>query len=174
MVLELNALTKLDMEIPHSQKEKVDYCRCVSEIVERFETTLEPEHPQIKVSLPEKNISAMILPGRIEQVICNLLGNAVRYTPAGGSIEVTLTEGPDATVITSVRDNGCGISQSNLPKVFDRFFTTEPKDRPKDYGSGLGLAIAKTIVESHHGRIWVQSVPGQGATFSFTLPATNA
>jgi len=174
MVLELNELTKLDMEIPHSQKEKVDYCSCVREIVERFETTLEPEHPQIKVSLPAKTISAMILPGRIEQVICNLLGNAVRYTPPGGSIEVTVSEGPDKTVVTAVRDNGCGISQSNLPKVFDRFFTTEPKDRPKDYGSGLGLAIAKTIVESHHGRIWVESASGQGTTFYFTLPATNA
>ena len=104
----------------------------------------------------------------------NLLDNAARYTPASGCIEVRVEAGPDDTVVTSVRDTGCGIAPSNLGKVFDRFFTTEPKDKPKDYGSGLGLAIAKSIVENHQGRIWVESTPGQGTTFFFSLPAVDA
>jgi two-component system sensor histidine kinase ChvG len=171
MVLELNELTKLDMETPYSRKEEVDYRQCVREIVERFETTLDPGHPRISLTVPEAGLKAMILPGLIEQVISNLLGNAIRYTPADGLIEVCVTQGPGKSVVTSVRDNGCGISASNLPKVFDRFFTTEPKTHVKDYGSGLGLAICKSIVESHHGTITVESVQGQGSTFTFILPA---
>ena len=171
MVWELNELTKLDTEMPHASKEKTDYGRCVRDIVERFETTLDSPHATIRVVLPAKPVFARILPGRIEQVVGNLLDNAVRYTPASGLIEVTVEPGADSTVVTCVRDTGCGIAPSNLAKVFDRFFTTEPKDRPKDYGSGLGLAIAKSIVEHHQGSIAVESTLGQGATFSFRLPA---
>ena len=170
MVWELGELTKLDTEVPHAPKEKVDFGQCVQEIVERFETSVDSPHAAIRVTLPPKPVFARIVAGRIEQVIGNLLDNAVRYTPAGGSIEVTVEAGTDKTVVTSVRDTGCGIAPSNLGKVFDRFFTTEPKDRPKDYGSGLGLAIAKSIVENHQGTIEVESAPGHGATFRFRLP----
>ena len=171
MAWELGELTKLDTEVPHAPKEKVDFGQCVREIVERFETTVDSPHAALRVTLPAKPVFARILPGRIEQVIGNLLDNAVRYTPAEGSVEVTVEPGADNTVITTVRDTGCGIAPSNLAKVFDRFFTTEPKDRPKDYGSGLGLAIAKSIVENHQGTIEVESTFGQGATFRFRLPA---
>lgn len=170
LVWELNELTKLDTESPHVQKERVEYAACVRDIVDRFITTLDQPHPAITVRAPEKKIEVLINPGRIEQVIGNLLDNAVRYTPATGTIEVIVEERQGGTVVTSVKDTGCGIAASNLPKVFERFFTTEPKDKPKDYGSGLGLAIAKSIVENHHGTIRVESIQGHGATFSFTLP----
>lgn len=171
MVWELGELTKLDTEVPHAPKEKVDYGQCVREMVERFETTTDGAHASIRVNLPARPVFARIIPGRIEQVIGNLLDNALRYTPASGSVDVSVEPGADRTVVTSVRDTGAGIAPANLGKVFDRFFTTEPKDQPKDYGSGLGLAIAKSIVENHQGRIEVESVPGQGATFRFHLPA---
>ena len=171
MIWELGELTKLDTEIPHASKEKVEYGSCVREIVERFETTLDAEHATIQVKLPVKPVFARILPGRIEQVIGNLLDNAVRYTPATGRIEVSVDPGADQTILTTVRDTGHGIAAANLGKVFERFFTTEPKDCPKDYGSGLGLAIAKSIVENHQGTIEVESAPGQGAAFRFRLPA---
>ncbi len=174
MVWELNELTKLDTEIPRAQKETVDYGRCVREIVERFETTLDAGHAEIRVAVPDQPVFARIVPDRIEQVIGNLLDNAVRYTPAGGRIEVAVEPGPNGTVVTSVRDTGRGITPANLGKIFDRFFTTEPKDKPKDYGSGLGLAIAKSIVENHQGAIRAESVPDQGATFTITLPAEDA
>ena len=174
MIWELGELTKLDTEIPHAPKEKVPYGACVREIVERFETTLDEAHAAIRVNLHARPVFAKIIPGRIEQVIGNLLDNAVRYTPATGRIEVTVEPGPDSTVVTTVRDTGCGIAPANLGKVFDRFFTTEPRDRPRDYGSGLGLAIAKSIVENHQGAIEVESLPGQGATFRFRLPACEA
>ncbi|MEI6217506.1 MAG: HAMP domain-containing sensor histidine kinase [bacterium] len=174
MVWELNELTKLDIEIPRAQKEKVDYGMCVKEIVERFEPTLDVQHARICVTVPERPIHARVIPGRIEQVLGNLIDNAVRYTPSSGRIEIEVNTESDNTITTSVHDTGCGISASNLGKVFDRFFTTEPKDKPKDYGSGLGLAIARSIVESHQGRIWVESTPGQGTTFFFSLPTAEA
>ena len=174
LVSELNEMTKLDADVSHAPKEKVDYGRCVGEIVERIELALDPGHAPIRVTPPPAPVHARVVPGRIEQVLGNLIDNAVRYTPASGAIDIKVEPRADGTVLTSVRDTGCGISPANIGKVFDRFFTTEPGDTPKDYGSGLGLAIAKTIVESHHGRIWVESVPGQGAVFFFTLPAAEA
>ena len=171
MVWELNELTKLDTEIPRAQKEQVDYGKYVRAAVDRFRPTLDAAHAEIRVDLPEKPLWVRIVPGRIEQVVGNLLDNAVRYTPVSGQIELKVAPGPDNTVVTSVRDTGCGIAAANLVKIFDRFFTTEPKDKPKDYGSGLGLAIAKSIVENHQGTIRVESISGQGATFFFSLPA---
>ena len=100
----------------------------------------------------------------------NLLQNAFRYTPVDGRVDVSVAEVGDGTLETTVRDTGCGISEANLGKVFDRFFTTEPKSMPKDYGSGLGLAIARSIIENHQGTIRVASRPGEGAAFSFRLP----
>lgn len=174
MVWELNELTKLDTEIPRAQRERVDYGQCVREAVDRFTPTLDGPHAAIAVCLPEQPVFARIVPGRIEQVIGNLLDNAVRYTPAAGRIEVRVEAGPDSTIVTSVRDTGCGIAPANMGKIFDRFFTTEPKGRPKNHGSGLGLAIAKSIIESHQGSIRAESEPGRGATFFFSLPAAEA
>jgi two-component system sensor histidine kinase VicK len=170
MVAELAELTKLDVEVLRGQKETVDYVQFVREVAERLEPTFDQHHAEFRVVLPEKNIPVKLLAGRVEQVISNLLENAFRYTPVTGSVELRVEEGPEQNVITRIRDTGCGISSSNLDKVFDRFFTTEPKDKPKDYGSGLGLAIAKSIVENHGGTIWVETEAGKGACFSFSLP----
>ncbi len=173
MVAELNELTKLDSEVAHAPKEKVEFGKCVKEIVERFEPALDSECAKITVEISDKPVFVRIIPHRIEQVIDNLLDNAIRYTPASGTIEVKVEPGPDNTVRTSVRDSGCGIDPANVGKIFDRFFTTEPKDKPKEYGRGLGLAIAKSIVENHGGTISVESKLGEGATFSFSLPAAG-
>jgi two-component system, OmpR family, sensor histidine kinase ChvG len=172
LVGELNELTKLDAQTFHAPKQKVDYGSAVKEMVERFEAALDPDHARLHVTVPEVPVFAKILPGRMEQVLDNLLENALRYTPASGRIDVTVESAPDNSLLTTVRDTGCGIAASNLPKVFDRFFTTEPKDQPRSYGSGLGLAIAKSIVENHQGKIWVESTVGAGTAFFFTLPSS--
>ena len=151
----------------------MNYCAGVREIVERFKTSLDAPHAEIALSLPVEEFQVFANVGRLEQVLCNLLENAVRYTPVSGSVSVAVKAGPDRTVVTSVSDTGCGIQPSNIEKIFDKFFTTEPKDKPKDYGSGLGLAIARTIVENHQGRIRVESSPGKGATFFFSLPLST-
>ena len=170
MVGELNELTKLDVEALRGQKEQVDYVQFVREVVDRLEPTFDQAHAKLEVNLPDTPIRVLIVPGRIEQVIANLLDNAFRCTLPTGSVKLRVELGPDKSVITTVQDTGCGISPANLPKIFDRFFTTEPKDKPGHQHSGLGLAIAKTIVENHQGKIWVENLPGQGACFSFSLP----
>jgi PAS domain S-box-containing protein len=106
-------------------------------------------------------------PGRIHQVISNLVGNALKFTRPGGT--ATLRCAPDGEAIRfTVTDTGAGIAESDLPHVFDRFWRTRESNR---LGTGLGLAIAKGIVEAHGGRIWVESRPGIGSSFHFTLPA---
>lgn len=103
---------------------------------------------------------------RVLQVLGNLIGNAIKFTPDGGSVLVS-AEPSDGEVLFSVRDSGVGVSAKQLPHVFDRFWHAMPKTR---LGSGLGLTIAKGIVEALGGRIWVESRPGEGTTFFFTLP----
>jgi len=170
MVGELGELTRLDSELMCGRKEKVEYTQCVREMLDRLLPTFDHEHAEFQALIPEDKIPVMIVPGRIEQVLSNLLENAFRYTPAAGKVVVTIERAQGRKVRTTVSDTGCGISPLNLDKVFDRFFTTEPKTVAKDYGTGLGLAIARSIVENHQGTIVVESQQGQGSRFIFTLP----
>ncbi|HET7461986.1 MAG TPA: ATP-binding protein [Longimicrobium sp.] len=103
---------------------------------------------------------------RVLQVLSNLLGNALKFTPAGGEVSVCAERSGDA-VVFRVADTGDGIAPEHLPRLFDRFWQADPANRT---GLGLGLAIAKGIVDAHGGRIWAQSEPGRGSTFCFTLP----
>lgn len=103
---------------------------------------------------------------RINQVLSNLIGNAIKFTPRGGTIRVEALETDSAIEIT-VADTGYGIPPELLPKVFDRYWQAEAT---KQFGTGLGLAIAKGIVEAHGGQIWVESEAGKGSRFTFTIP----
>jgi signal transduction histidine kinase len=170
MVGELRELTKLDIENLRGQKKKVDYCQSVKDILERLMPTFDQEHAAFHSSIANEVAMTMIVAGRIEQVISNLLENAFRYTPVSGKVELSVSRQDDQAVLTSITDTGSGIPPADLERVFDRFYTTEPKDVPREYGSGLGLAIAKSIIENHQGRIWVESSPGNGSRFSFILP----
>jgi len=108
---------------------------------------------------------------KFEQVVNNLVGNALKFTPEGGRI--TLEARPDdGCVRFSVRDTGAGITSEDLPKLFARFSQVdlERSRELKAVGTGLGLNICKTVVEAHGGRIWVESTPGQGTVFHFTIP----
>ena len=103
---------------------------------------------------------------RVIQLFSNLVGNAVKFTPDGGTI--TVHAAPDGEVVRfSVADTGPGIPADELPHVFDRYYQAQRKNRD---GIGLGLSIARGIVEAHGGRIWVESKEGEGSTFFFTLP----
>ena len=106
--------------------------------------------------------------GRVLQVLSNLVGNAVKFTPAGGRIVIRADDAPGG-VRFSVSDTGQGMSPDQLSHLFGRFWQANPADRR---GIGLGLSIAKGIVEAHGGRIWVESQPGAGTTFHFTLSAS--
>lgn len=106
---------------------------------------------------------------RILQVLGNLIGNALKFTPEGGKIRVW-AEREDSVVRFAVSDTGSGITESDLPHVFDRFWQAR---RSRDGGAGLGLAIARGIVAAHGGEMWVESEVDRGSTFSFTLPVDH-
>jgi PAS domain S-box-containing protein len=105
--------------------------------------------------------------GRILQVLANLIGNAIKFTPAGGTVTVS-ADSDDGNVVFGVRDTGSGIRADELSRVFERRWRSVEKNT--EPGSGLGLAIAKGIVDAHGGRIWVDSAPGEGSRFRFAIP----
>ncbi len=109
-------------------------------------------------------------PARILQVLANLVGNAIKFAPRGGSVVVHLERVEDELRF-AVHDTGPGIPRQHLDTVFERFRQVDRDDRR---GVGLGLYISKCIIQGHGGRIWAESVPGQGTTFRFTLPVAQA
>jgi signal transduction histidine kinase len=107
---------------------------------------------------------------RIQQVLTNLVGNAIKFTPAGGQVVVRAAP-RDAEVVFAVSDSGDGIAPDHLPRIFDRFWQAS---KAKRGGAGLGLAIVDGIVRAHGGAVGVQSTPGAGSTFSFSIPAAES
>ena len=121
----------------------------------------------IQEGLPEINIDA----NRVIQVLNNLIGNSIKFTPENGLITVEArasVEKQECHVL--VKDNGIGIEEQNLKKVFDKFYQIGEKSTADVGGTGIGLAVAKEIVELHGGKIWVESKRGEGTVFNFTLP----
>ena len=117
-------------------------------------------------NLPEVRIDA----DKIIQVLNNLIGNAIKFTPNSGTITVGAQLQNDREVVVTVQDTGVGIPEDELEKVFTKFYQTEERVATDVSGTGIGLSIAKEIVELHGGKIWVESESGHGAKFSFTVP----
>lgn len=111
-------------------------------------------------------------PDRFEEILANLIDNAVKYSPEGGTIELSARES-DGRLIISVSDPGVGIPAKELDKIFDKFHRVDRGDARTTYGHGLGLYISKRFIEAHGGDIWVESRLGKGSTFSFTLPLAD-
>ena len=107
---------------------------------------------------------------KVTQVLMNLLGNALKFTPADGQVTVTVARDGVAWVQIAVADTGPGIAADDAAHIFDQFYQAAHMDLAKRHGTGLGLTIAKTLVEMHGGRLWVESTVGHGCTFRFTLP----
>jgi two-component system sensor histidine kinase KdpD len=128
---------------------------------------------QIRVHVPPALPPVMADPRRARQVLRNLVENAVKYSPEGGSI--TISAGVvNGRVRTSVADQGIGIGPEQLEHIFDRFYQVDSASTRSVGGSGLGLSICKAIVEAHGERIWVESQPDMGSTFHFTLPLASS
>ena len=108
----------------------------------------------------------------VYQILCNLVDNAVKYTPRGGRVELSASE-QDGVVKVIVSDTGIGIPEADLPRVFERFYRVDKARSRASGGTGLGLSIVKHLVEAHGGKVTVESAVGEGSTFSFTLPCGN-
>jgi len=138
--------------------------------VERLRPQAERAGVEIRIEIPA-GVPWVLADGeRVRQVVTNLVHNAIKFTPSGGSIQVSAEPG-EYEVLVLVQDTGVGISAEDLPRIFERFYKV---DRARSGGgTGLGLSIAKHIVQGHGGRIWAESTAGQGSTFYFTLPVAG-
>jgi two-component system phosphate regulon sensor histidine kinase PhoR len=127
-----------------------------------------------KISLSRNEIpSSLTIPADhsyLEQILINLLDNAIKYTPEGGRVIVSAVEKDSKDIQFSVEDDGIGIPKEDLSRIFERFYRVD-KGRSKELGgTGLGLSIVKHLVQAHGGRVWVESQMGKGSVFYFTLP----
>jgi signal transduction histidine kinase len=124
----------------------------------------------IDPSLPAVHVD----PRRMEQVLNNLISNATKFTGECGSVEVGAALSEDNLVRVWVKDNGAGIPSDEMLQLFNKYRQAVSGNRLNQKGTGLGLVICKMIVEAHGGKIWVESQPGHGSTFFFSLPAAPA
>jgi signal transduction histidine kinase/CheY-like chemotaxis protein len=149
-----------------------DLRRLVGGVIALFQQEAHAKDIRLGMEIPARLPKIILDSERIEQVLVNLLGNALKFTPAHGSVSVAVRHLPEArSVQVAVRDTGIGIAPDARAKIFDEFAQIQQgvKKRHRE-GSGLGLAIARRIVEAHHGALEVDSIPGQGSTFFVTIP----
>lgn len=176
MISNLLDLSKIDGGQIVLNKDYVDLKRVLNFILDRLEFTVanDPngENYQIVREFTPRDIYVDIDQDRMTQVIDNLLNNAIKYSPDGGTVTVRLSE-EQGFVKVSVIDEGLGISKSDAERLFERFYRVDKARSREQGGSGLGLAISKEVIELHGGQIWVESVEGKGSNFSFTLPSTS-
>lgn len=144
-----------------------DVAKFTKEVIEQFKPIAQSKNIQITYDMDECGRTIYCDQNRVEQVISNIIGNALKFTPDGGEIHISMKYNKDNAEI-SIHDNGYGMSADQLEHIFERYWQVEGTARQ---GTGLGLAIAKIVVETHHGKIWAESELGKGSTFHFTLPA---
>ncbi len=168
LVQNLLDLAKMDMGV-ELKMEVIDLSDLVSEVMEEFQPQAETRGQELSLgenrSKPKVQGDAL----QLKQALRNLVGNALKYTPSGGRIHLSIQQQKD-TVSIHVEDNGYGISADDLPFIFDRFYRVHNDDTKDIEGNGLGLAIVKSIVEAHGGQVSVNSKVGQGSCFSISLP----
>jgi signal transduction histidine kinase len=141
----------------------------VENAVQQAMPSAERKDVTLTMNVPDEPIRQQHDPQRLGQVLGNLIGNAIKFTPAGGNVEVTLEETAEGAELR-VADTGVGIDPQELPNVFDRFYRGAQAHESRAAGSGLGLSIVRSIVEMHDGRIAISSTPGAGTQVSVALP----
>ena len=169
MVKDLMVLSQMDSSKVFWQKTEVDLNDLTLEAVEQLKQKFTVKLPQIDVLFGPDYSTAYVDRDKVMLVFTNLISNAVKYTPPEGKITIS-ARNEDNFIEVSVKDTGSGIPADELSRVFERFYRVE-KTRSRDFGgTGLGLSIARKVVESHGGKIWIESAPGEGTIVSFTLP----
>lgn len=179
LVRELLELSRIESGQVRLQRTSVDVRHLLEVTAGRLRAQAERAGVTLTVEAAESMPPADADPELVEQVLVNLVHNAIKFTNPGGSVTLA-TRSQDAEVRVSVQDTGVGIPPDDLPRIFERFYkvdkaraTGRERER-REGGTGLGLAIAKHVVQAHGGRIWAESVYGRGSTFYFTLPVAGA
>ena len=173
LIENLLSVSKIERGIFGVQTQPLDWVADVKEAVEMFKDRAEEKKQTLEFLPPMTTIPAIQADKlRINEVLSNLLANAIAYTPEKGKITVSVEANEDS-VTTHIQDNGVGIPPEAIPNLFTKFFRISGKLEQGSKGTGLGLYISKSVVDMHHGKIWVDSKLGQGSTFSFSLPIQN-
>lgn len=168
LIDDLLTLSSLEKENPVVKLEKTDLESIVSEIKPGFEMLAKDQQLRFEIEI-SKDVSIMADANQIKQVLINLLSNAFNYTPASGTITLRIYE-TETAVMLQVEDNGMGMTEEMIPRIFERFFRLDEARSRDTGGTGLGLAIVKHIVENHNGSIDVKSEPGNGTTMTVSFP----
>ncbi len=153
--------------------DEIELAPYLTRVASKFHGLAREKEVRIMTELENEQISWIFDPDRIEQVLTNLIDNALRHTPAGGEIQIIQKTNERKGLVIIVQDTGPGIPEEDLPFVFERFYKADKARTRGKAGTGLGLAIAKNIIHAHDGYITVNSLPGKGTAFSFILPKRN-
>ncbi len=173
LIHDLQELSRMEEKRLDIHPEPVAITDLIQRAVRRAQPGYQEKGVTLKTILETPLPPALADPERILQVLGNLLGNALRYTPPGGQVTIR-ARAQGKQVLITVTDTGIGIPAKDLPHIFERFYRVDKSRSRAKGGTGLGLTIAKHLVEAHGGRIWAESPgPGQGSTFAFTLPAAG-
>ena len=160
-------ISQTGCRIDRTPRENIDLCAFLRETVELYATVLDDQKLAVNLDLPKESVVFSGHRGRLQRLLGNLLDNAIKFTPAGGVITLSLVQTASGIVLR-VSDTGCGIAPEEIPQVFRRFWRSDSsRSLP---GNGLGLALAKAIVTSYAGTITCKSSPGKGTTFTITIP----
>ena len=172
MVTDLLHLSRIDNATSNLDVELINFTAFITFILNRFDK-IKSQDENLKYELirdyPITSVWIEIDTDKMTQVIDNILNNAIKYSPDGGKITVSMKT-TDDQMILSISDQGLGIPKQDLPKIFDRFYRVDRARSRAQGGTGLGLAIAKEIIKQHNGFIWAKSEYGKGSTFTIVLP----
>lgn len=164
-------LSKMEAGMMEYRIASADLKRLADGSVNKVRWLAESKRTPVLIHAPDSRVWVPMDASRIEQVLDNLLSNALKFSPAGAAVHVSIEPDPAAGgVRVSVKDSGPGIAPEDLPHIFDRFYQGRRQGANAVAGSGIGLALAKKIVDAHRGRIWVESREGTGTTVQFVLP----
>ena len=172
MVTDLLHLSRIDNATSHLDVEMINFTAFITFILNRFDKMRGPDGEkkyELVRDYPITSVWIEIDTDKMTQVIDNILNNAIKYSPDGGEITVTMKT-TDDQMILSISDQGLGIPKQDLPRIFDRFYRVDRARSRAQGGTGLGLAIAKEIIKQHKGFIWAKSEYGKGSTFTIVLP----
>lgn len=175
MVTDLLHLSRIDNATSHLDVELINFTAFITFILNRFDKIRaqdEEKKYELVRDYPITSVWIEIDTDKMTQVIDNILNNAIKYSPDGGKITVSMKT-TDDQMILSISDQGLGIPKEDLPKIFDRFYRVDKARSRAQGGTGLGLAIAKEIIKQHNGFIWAKSEYGKGSTFTIVLPYDN-
>lgn len=174
LVDDLQELSRVEAQAYELSVQTLDILLIVKTVAKRLVPQFESKRITLDLDLPPDIPHVLADEDRVMQIITNLAGNALQYTPEGGRVTISGSQLANNVQI-SIRDTGLGIPQEHLQYVFDRFYRVDKsRSRATGGGSGIGLTIARALVEAHGGKIWVESAGSeQGSTFTFTLPIAN-